>query len=316
MAASASTATPLAHSRARMEDIQRARLLAAVAEVAVEQGAGNVTVAQIVTRAGVSRRTFYDLFNDCNDCLLAAIAEANERLTRHVLDHYDPQSPWARRLRSGLAAVLSFLDAEPGASLLLLAGSLGALAGAQEQRELILARIAAVVDEGRALTKAGPGLPPLTAEGVVGGALSVLHTRLSRPRHEPAVELLGPLMSMIVLPYLGAAAARRELKGSPPRAEPVRRHASNPLGGLGMRLTYRTVRVLAAVAANPGASNVVVARAAEVLDQGQMSKLLARLHNLGLIENAGGGAVRGAANAWALTVRGREVQAALASRSA
>ncbi len=83
-----------------------------------------------------------------------------------------------------------------------------------------------------------------------------------------------------------------------------------------MRLTYRTVRVLMAIAAHPGSSNRVVAGTAEVTDQGQMSKLLARLHDIGLIENTGGGATRGEPNAWTLTDKGWRVQGAIAEQTA
>jgi hypothetical protein len=72
--------------------------------------------------------------------------------------------------------------------------------------------------------------------------------------------------------------------------------------------------VLAAIAAAPGASNRLVAEAAGVVDQGQISKLLARLEHLGLIRNTGVGHVKGEPNAWELTVRGREVQQALSTR--
>ena len=71
-----------------------------------------------------------------------------------------------------------------------------------------------------------------------------------------------------------------------------------------MRLTYRTVRVLLAIAETPGASNRELADAAGVADQGQISKLLSRLKSLGLIENIGAGPVRGEPNAWQLTPKG------------
>jgi DNA-binding MarR family transcriptional regulator len=82
-----------------------------------------------------------------------------------------------------------------------------------------------------------------------------------------------------------------------------------------MRLTYRTVRALMAIAEHPGSSNRVIANAAEVIDQGQMSKLLARLQQLGLIENTGGGSARGEPNAWTLTDKGWRVQGALAEEA-
>ena len=78
----------------------------------------------------------------------------------------------------------------------------------------------------------------------------------------------------------------------------------DPLHGLEMRLTYRTLRVLSAIAAEPGVSNRRVADAAGVLDQGQISKLLARLERLGLVQNTADGQPKGAPNAWILTGRG------------
>ena len=77
---------------------------------------------------------------------------------------------------------------------------------------------------------------------------------------------------------------------------------------LDMRLTYRTVRVLLAIASRPGASNRQVADASGVADQGQISKLLARLEHLGLIHNTGAGPLRGEPNVWSLTPKGEEIE--------
>ena len=60
-----------------------------------------------------------------------------------------------------------------------------------------------------------------------------------------------------------------------------------------MRLTYRTVRVLSVIGEAPGASNREVAEGSGIADQGQISKLLARLERLQLIENTGGGQLKG-----------------------
>jgi DNA-binding MarR family transcriptional regulator len=76
-----------------------------------------------------------------------------------------------------------------------------------------------------------------------------------------------------------------------------------------MPLTYRTSRVLAAIAAQPDASNREVADAAGISDQGQVSKLLARLENLGLIHNPGEWHV-GRRHKWRLTARGKRVERA------
>ena len=130
--------------------------------------------------------------------------------------------------------------------------------------------------------------------------------------------LTNPLMGMIVTPYRGAAAARRELERPAPRVTrpTVARSHPNPLRDLEMRLTYRTVRALLAIGENPGASNRRVAEHAGVGDQGQISKLLARLEHLGLIENVGAGPAKGEPNAWSLTAKGAEVERAIRSESA
>jgi AcrR family transcriptional regulator len=323
-----------------MLEIQRARILGAMSEVCMELGSGSVTVAQVVERAGVSRRTFYELFQDSGDCFLAAFEAGVDRASRHLLEDYDPGARWVERIRSALTGLLSLLDTERNLAHLLIVGSTGAGAETLEYRRRLLARIVEFVDEGRMQTKAAAELPPLTAEGIVGGVLSVLHSRLPEPHNGPLLdgrpdgggplcdgiepdtdspapergllELTGPLMSMIVLPYLGPAAARKELARPIPKPTSTHRPDGNPLGELEMRLTYRTVRVLTAIAANPGSSNRFIADAAEIVDQGQMSKLLARLHDIGLIQNTGGGATKGEPNAWTLTDKGWQIQGAIA----
>jgi AcrR family transcriptional regulator len=308
-------------------------------EASMQRGAGSVTVAHVVERAGVSRRTFYEIFADREDCFVAAFDDGIARASRCVLDAYDPDAEWTERVRSALTALLAFLDADRGTGWLLIVGSLGAGAATLEHRQRVLDRIVAVIDEGREQARNGIGLPPLTAEGVVGGALSVLHSRLLAcppkedlpprattrgaavgtpftPEDSSLLGLTGSLMAMIVLPYLGALAARRELaRPMPKRASHSDATMSNPLMQLEMRLTYRTVRVLMAVAAHPGSSNRVVAEASGVMDQGQMSKLLARLAQLDLIANTGAGPARGEPNAWTLTDKGWQVQGAIAEQT-
>jgi AcrR family transcriptional regulator len=297
--------------------IQRSRLIAAMTEVACELGVANVTVGHVVEGAGVSRRTFYELFADREDCFLAAFDEGVGRIGACVLPAYEWPGTWRERVRASLAALLGFLDEERLVGRLLIVESLAAGHRALERRGHVLAQIIAVVDEGRTAVKGGEGPSRLTAEATVGAVFSVIHARLLEEDPGSLVGLVNPLMGMIVLPYLGSAAARRELERPVPRAERPRGStgAPNPLRELHMRLTYRTVRVLMAVADSPGASNRMVADRAGVEDQGQISKLLSRLEKLGLVSNAGLAPGRGAPNAWTLTEQGEEVHGALAARA-
>jgi hypothetical protein len=229
-----------------------------------------------------------------------------------MLPAFEQGGRWQDRIRAGLLTLLELLDDEPGLGGLCLVDALGAGPVVLARRAAVVSALVDAVDLGRDEARAGSQATRLTAEGVVGGVLSVLYGRLAERDPRPLVPLLNPLMAMVVLPYLGSAAAARELARQVPQARRrPERSRSNPLEGLGMRLTYRTARVLAAIASNPDASNRRVAVMAEIQDQGQISKLLTRLQDLGLIQNMGAGLARGEPNAWQLTPRGREVELAI-----
>jgi AcrR family transcriptional regulator len=305
-----------AAGRVRVEEIQRTRLVAAMVDVVAEHGLPDATVGRVVARAGVSRRTFYELFEDRETCFLAALDDAIARASDCVLPAYESGEGWTERLRLALASSLSFLDVERGAGQLLIVGSLEAGAKALKRRQRVLAQMITAVDAGRKETKKRSEPPPLTAEGVVGGALSVIHARLLEPDNSPLLELIAPLMSMVVLPYLGTAAARGELERPVPKQCAVPEGGGeDPLRELGMRLTYRTVRVLMSVAANPGCSNREIGETAGIVDQGQISKLLTRLERLGLVHNKGLAPGKGAPNAWTLTSKGQQVERAMSTNA-
>jgi AcrR family transcriptional regulator len=304
-------------------EVQRQRILGAMGQVAAEKGAVNVTVAHIVARAGISRRTFYELFEDREACLLAALDEAIGEAAAVVVPAYESARGWREQVRAGLAALLQFLDDEPGLGRLCVVEALGAGDLALERRARCMALLIAIVDRGRAEVRGGREPPPMTAEGVVGAVFAIVHARVLQRDASgrrggaaaPLTALLGPLMAAIVLPYLGQFAAQKELSKPAPPLQTKSRPRRDPLEGLDMRLTYRTVRVLMAIAGHPGASNRIVADGSDISDQGQISKLLARLEGLGLIANTGLGHPRGAPNAWRLTKRGEEVEHAIRLQS-
>lgn len=312
-------------ARDQVDEIQRSRVLGALRDVVAEQGVAGATVAHVVARAGVSRRTFYELFADREECFLAAFDQAVAVAIQRVVPVFEGPGRWRERVRAALVALLTLFDEEPELGALCVVHALGAGPKALERRAGIARFLVAAVDEGRGEARKGHEPAPLAGEGVVGAVLAVLHARLSEPpelsprAREPLTTLAGPLMCMIVLPYHGPTAANRELMRPAPEASVAKRkHArEDPLKGLDMRLTYRTVRVLLAIATQPGASNRHVADAAGIVDQGQTSKLLRRLQHLGLIENAVlHDSQRGEPNAWRLTPRGQRLQETVGAQAA
>jgi AcrR family transcriptional regulator/DNA-binding MarR family transcriptional regulator len=303
-------------------------MLSAAVRVVSEHGYQKMSVARVAGGARVSRRTFYDVFEDREDCFLAIFEDALERAGARVSGAYENPNggDWCERVRNALTELLVFFDEEPRVASLLVVDALGAGPRVLERRAEVLKGLSTRLHRDGSRAGNASKIAPLTGEGVIGAVLSVIHTRISQKDPVATLELLNPLMGMIVLPYLGQAAAQRELGRSTPKgarsAKPGTRSSnkgsagSDPFEGLPMRITYRTLRVLGAIADHPGASNRTIGEAADTYDQGQISKLLARLEKLGLIENTSGNGHKptGEPNAWRLTQRGGEIERALRVR--
>jgi AcrR family transcriptional regulator len=300
--------------RVQVEEIQHSRLLVAVAATIDEFGFEQSTVTRIAARAKVSRRTFYELFENRETCLVALIDAVVERVERDLEAAGLEGLEWRERVRGGLWAILSFLEREPLLARIWVVHALHGGPQTLERREQVLARLAAILDEGRLEGPRGAECTLVTAEGLVGGALGVVYARLRSGDRRPLTDLLDELMGMIALQYLGPRAARREQRRPAPVPPPVAHsprpsvgEERDPLDEVNMRLTYRTARVLQGVREHPGASNREIADHAGIGDPGQVSKLLRRLEGLGLLENHGLGHAQGEPNEWQLTSLGGQV---------
>jgi AcrR family transcriptional regulator len=292
-------------------EAQRVRILWAAVRVASEHGADGVTASRVIEQAGVSRRTFYDLFSDRADCLRAATEHVVQLAGARAAAAYAAEIRWRDGLRAGLYALLEFFEQEPALARLCVVGTTPAGTAALKRRQEVLDRLARVLDAGRTPVPSPREMPPLTAEALVGGALAIVQARLLAAEPPPLTDLLNPLMSVILQPYLGRRVALSELRRpTPARLPPTTVPPPNfdLLEGLDIRLTYRTLRVLSVIQAEPGLNNVEVGQRAGITDQGQTSKLLARLSRLELVRNEGDGQPKGAANAWHLTSLGAALE--------
>ena len=298
-------------ARARVKEFQRARLLAAAICVIDERGYPNATVADILARARISRAAFYEQFSSREDCLLDVLTHVTEQVRARLVEADLGRLGWCERMRAGLWIILSHFDREPAAARVCVIETLRGGPDAIERRSELLRRLSAIVDVGRNESDRPEACPPLTAEGLVGAMSTILYSRLHSEKDEPVLSLLGELMSIAVLPYLGASAAQRErtrpARGDRSRTTDVGAQRDAPLDGGTVRLTYRTARVLEALHDQPGASNRTVSGYAEIPDQGQVSKLLARLERLKLIANSAEPPTRGQMNAWSLTGTGEQL---------
>ncbi|HTZ63368.1 MAG TPA: winged helix-turn-helix domain-containing protein [Solirubrobacteraceae bacterium] len=277
----------------------------------------------MTTRAGLPDSVFHQIFPNVSDCYRAAFEQGLDRLSETVSDAAAREQTWLERVRSGLVALLGFFDDEPSWARLLVLDTPLDVALTFECRRRLHGLLAGLIDRSdqdppghRATGRAAESpllLATLTGEMVVGGVLSVIRTSVLGEDEGKMVELAPSLMAFIVAPCLGHAGAQAELEGRPSsgarasvsQPETQRARAISRTAALPIRATRRTTLVLRAIARAPYSSNREVAQAAGLTDEGQTSKLLARLERQGVIENVGIGAARGEPNAWLLTPAGR-----------
>jgi AcrR family transcriptional regulator len=289
-------------------------MLQALTATVSDRGYQGTTVTMIVGRARASRRTFYEHFDDCDDCFLAAFDDAIGHMADVAAAAYERPGKWSERMRAALEAIMGFLEHQPATAQLVFVESLRAGPKVLARRATVMELLRVIVDQGRSQMRLGRTTPALTAETVVGGVITVVQTRLARRASMRLVPLVNPLMAAIVLPYLGSAAASRELARPTPKAPrrlrvvaALPRREAETNGVNHMRVTHRTLRVLAVIAETPGAGNRDIAVASGISDQGQISRLLARLQKLELIESVGE-RHRTGPHQWHLTERGEELR--------
>src|SRR5580704_15512567 len=143
-------------------EMQRRRLLLATIELLAEYGLEDVHVGRVCARAGVSRRTFYDLFEDREACVLAAFEMGIEQLTNKLVPAYRHAGQWHERVRRALTVLLEAFDEDPGLARLCLTESLKGAPPMLELRQKVLHAMTGAIEEGRAEARNEP--PPLIAE--------------------------------------------------------------------------------------------------------------------------------------------------------
>jgi len=179
--------------------ITRARVFDAMARAVSERGYAAVTVSDVVTGARVSRRTFYEHFQDKEHCFLETYRTGSENVIVQIEASLraleDPD--WRTRLSVSLETFLGVLADEPPFARVLLIDVLGAGGRALEMREQVLRSF---VEQYRGLRERAraeePGLPAVPDEflrGLVGGIAELVQQCLLESPAEEVSEQLRAL---------------------------------------------------------------------------------------------------------------------------
>jgi AcrR family transcriptional regulator len=173
---------PQALPREQVAADQRERLYEATIKAINERGFVATTISDLVAGAGVSRRSFYEHFENKEECLLATYDALIERLTARIVEAYDPEEEWTGQIEAIVRALFEASSDRPDAARLVsvemgAAGPVGIERWARDADQL--ARFFTFVFK----QAPGPGaIPEPVARAIVGALRTILYSRVRRER--------------------------------------------------------------------------------------------------------------------------------------
>ncbi|HET8566347.1 MAG TPA: TetR/AcrR family transcriptional regulator [Solirubrobacterales bacterium] len=195
-----------------MTESQRNRIHQAMVEVVSGRGYPETRVVDVIGVAGVSRKTFYELFESKEDCFLAAYDVLLGNLLGEATEAFEsaPRAPWAERTATALEELLVHLSHHPEEARFAIVEVLAAGPKALARRDAALRQFTGFLEAGRSETSVE--LPGITSLAIAGGINEVLYSEILHGAVAQLPARLPDLMFWITLPFLGpeGAATQRE----------------------------------------------------------------------------------------------------------
>lgn len=191
---------------------QRNRIHQAMIEVVSERGYPETRVVDVIEVAGVSRKTFYELFDSKEDCFLAAYDGLLENLLEDATNAFESKqgSPWVERISAALEVLLGHLAEHPDEARFAIVEVLAAGPKALARRDAALRQFTGFLESGR--TETSVELPGITSIAIAGGINELLYSEILHGAAARLPSRLPDLMFWVALPFLGPeeATAQRE----------------------------------------------------------------------------------------------------------
>jgi AcrR family transcriptional regulator len=194
---------------------QRERILAAVAEATAARGYARMSVEDVVRRAGVSRRTFYELFSNKDQAFLEAYDQVANLLIAGVRTAYEGETGFPARVTAGFQTFLELLEASPAFARMCIVEVMAAGPEAVARRTVVMGEFAKLLEENAASELDTHGsVPAMHAQTIVAGAYEAVYRMVAAGETDRLSTLLPDLVESALLPYVGeerAAAQRRAI---------------------------------------------------------------------------------------------------------
>jgi AcrR family transcriptional regulator len=166
-----------------VERDQRERLQSAIVELIAERGYQAVRILDLTKLAHVSRPTFYGLYTDKEELLLAAYDEIAQRTAKIAIEAYQAEGSQGERLQAAIRAFAELAAATPEAMSLMVLGAFGAGPKAIEHRNQTLEALEQSIYAIRSPSSPREGIATdLTVKIILGGIREVTAARLRQGR--------------------------------------------------------------------------------------------------------------------------------------
>ncbi len=180
------------------------RLLRALAAVVGEKGYPDTTVAEVVSRAGTSQRTFYEHFKNKEDAIVAALDSGSAHMLAAALPAFRRAPDWPHAVHDTQEAMFRWGAEEPeyarmGGKEMYAAGT-----RALDQREVVTEGMEGLLTPGYELK---PDTPPIAAEAIGGALYSLLYDHVNKEGPETLPDLVPTLVYVTLAPFLEAEEA-------------------------------------------------------------------------------------------------------------
>jgi AcrR family transcriptional regulator len=201
-------------SRKEVRDSQRGRIVWAMLECVAEAGYPGTTVADVVSRARVSRNAFYEFFRDKQSCYIEACDEAGTEILDELYA-LEAEPTWVDALRKGMGIYLRRWQARPGHAVAYLVELPAAGRPALEQRDRAYDRFeglfTALAAWARHEQPKLPPLSPLAAPLIVRAITEIVAHEVRAGRLDDLTDLEDDLVFFIVKQLADDRTAQRAL---------------------------------------------------------------------------------------------------------
>jgi AcrR family transcriptional regulator len=184
--------------------LRHSRILLATARATAERGYAEMTVADIVATARVTRGAFYSHFRNKEAAFLAAQALALQESIGIAASAFFASSEWPERVWGASAGLLGYVASHPDLAWLGIVEAHAVGASAINRQHDARSAYAVFLEEGyRAAEGDGRSVPRVASDAIAWAVFALLRREVVKGRTSRIVETLPQVVYVILAPFIG-----------------------------------------------------------------------------------------------------------------